>query len=81
MLSTVFFIDDQPVGYTVTEEQERYSFAPSAHSNSHSAPSFFAVQRENNWVIEGLDDTRLHEQVQVFLPALAKGNSVLSAAL
>lgn len=47
-LSTVLFIEDVPVGYMITEENDHVQFTPSAFSNKGCCPPNFEVTIEQD---------------------------------
>lgn len=81
LFSTVLFVDGNPVGYQVAEEERnRLSLNPAENPNRDvAAPVIFAKNEGGRWRIEGTQDRDLIDQVlediSVQLP-----RSVLSAA-
>jgi hypothetical protein len=64
-LSTVLFIEDQPIGYAVTVENDRCDFTPTEHSHAEiSAPYFTAYIKEGNWTFPDFWDETIIEQVR-----------------
>ena len=82
MLSTILFIDEQPVGYTVSVEKDKCFFKPTEHTLTNvAAPSFHVIKREKIWEVDGLSDQKIIEQLQATLPVVQdEENTLLSAA-
>lgn len=82
MLSTILFIEEQPVGYTVLVEKDKCFFKPTEYSQSTiEAPAFHVVKENGFWEIQDLGDQRIIDQLQSTLSALAdEQEASLSAA-
>lgn len=65
LFSTVLFVDGNPVGYKVMEEERnRLSLNPAENPNREVlAPVIKAKKEGNNWRIEGTYDRDLIDQV------------------
>lgn len=83
MLSTIIFISDQPVGYTVCIENQQCFFKPTEHTNANlEPPSFTASWNGETWAFNGVEDKKIIEQVQTALPVITKDiDFELSAAV
>lgn len=83
MWSTVLFINEKPVGYTITKEKDKYLFAPSEHSQTEEqAPAFFVILRNGVKQIIGLNDERLIEEAKLALEVImGDDHQTLSAAV
>ena len=69
MLSTILFINERPVGYTVTIGKESCQFKPTAHSNSDvQAPSFEIMHENNDWQFDPFFDWSLRSQILETFP-------------
>ena len=82
MLSTILFIEEQPVGYTVLVERDRCFFKPTEYSQATiDAPSFYVSKKNEVWELEGWLDQKIIDQLQPTLSALADEEEIsLSAA-
>ena len=84
MLSTVLFISEKPVGYTVTIGKKSCEFKPTEHSNSDvQAPSFEIMYEDNDWQFDPFFDWSLRNQILETFPFSVINESIkaeLSAA-
>lgn len=83
MLSTVLFMEEKPVGYTITIKNNKYIFRPSEHSHANlSAPVFYAFLENETWKMKGIYDEKVIEQAKIALEAAVKNDDMeLSAAV
>lgn len=69
MLSTVLFINEKPVGYTVIVGNRSCQFEPTEHSNSEvHAPSFEVLYENNDWQFDPFFDWSLRNQILETFP-------------
>lgn len=62
--STVLFVDGNPVGYTVSTENDRVMLNPAENPNRHILPPALSVRREGDqWLVDGTSDRDLIDQV------------------
>jgi hypothetical protein len=64
LFSTVLFIDGNPVGYKVFEEENRLVLNPAENPNREIYPPVLAARNQSGkWFVEGTDNIDLIEQV------------------
>lgn len=64
MLSTVLFIDDAPVGYTIHLKGHKLVFTPSPFSSRFGdSPPFTLSKVDGLWLVDGEVDSRIRQQV------------------
>lgn len=64
LFSTVLFIDGNPVGYKVYEEESRLVLNPAENPNREIYPPVLAAKKSNGqWSVEGTDNKDLIDQV------------------
>ena len=69
MLSTVLFINEKPVGYTVIVGDRSCEFKPTEYSNSEvQAPSFEVLYENNDWQFDPFFDWSLRNQILETFP-------------
>lgn len=62
--STVLFVEGNPVGYTVSKEQDRVVLNPAENPNRGIFPPALSARREgDNWMVDGTSDRDLIDQV------------------
>lgn len=62
--STVLFVDGNPVGYTVSTEQDRVVLNPAENPNRGIFPPALSARREgDHWQVDGTTDRDLIDQV------------------
>jgi hypothetical protein len=62
--STVLFVEGNPVGYTVSREEDRVLFNPAENPNRHICPPAISARREGGqWLVDGTVDRDLIDQV------------------
>lgn len=62
--STVLFVEGNPVGYTVSKEQDRVVLNPAENPNRGIFPPALSARREGDrWMVDGTSDRDLIDQV------------------
>jgi hypothetical protein len=62
--SIVLFVDGNPVGYTVYQEQDRVVLNPSENPNRNIYPPTLSARRvADQWLVDGTTDRDLIDQV------------------
>ena len=62
--STVLFVEGNPVGYTVSKEQDRLVLNPAENPNRGILPPHLSARRDgNHWQVDGTTDRDLIDQV------------------
>lgn len=62
--STVLFVDGNPVGYTVSKENDRLLLNPAENPNRHIRPPAISARKEGGqWLVDGTSDRDLIDQV------------------
>jgi hypothetical protein len=65
LFSTVLFVDGNPVGYKVFEDQDTVQLTPVENPHRHIvAPLLSAVLIEGTWLVQGTESCDLAEQVK-----------------
>ncbi|HEX2532730.1 MAG TPA: hypothetical protein VHK69_03285 [Chitinophagaceae bacterium] len=81
LFTTVLFIGEEPVGYSVFQEEDKYVFQPSENSlHEVEAPSFTVCRQGEEWVICGIEDVPLLDQIRSELDVYA-GSSLFTQTL
>ena len=80
--STVLFVDGQPVGYLVHEDEDRLVMSPAeAPDRQLLAPVIYVLEKDGQFVVEGTSNEELKQQVlDEVSNVLIIPNSSLSAA-
>jgi hypothetical protein len=77
MVSIILFINERPVGYTVTLEKDLCCFTPVEHSNAEEQAPFFKITVKNNeWSFDPFFDWNLKEQIVKNLPFTFFSNKI-----
>ena len=64
LFSTVLFVDGNPVGYKVYEEQNRLVLNPAENPNREIHPPVLAAKNKSGkWLVEGTENKDLIDQV------------------
>lgn len=64
VFSTVLFVDGNPVGYKVFEENNRIVLNPAENPNRHIQPPVLSVKNvHGQWLVEGTNNKDLIDQV------------------
>lgn len=64
LFSTVLFVDGNPVGYKVYEEQNRLVLNPAENPNRDIHPPVLAAKNKSGkWLVEGTENKDLIDQV------------------
>lgn len=62
--STVLFVEGNPVGYRVSQEEDRVVLNPAENPNRHIIPPALSVRKEGDeWLVDGTTDRDLIDQV------------------
>lgn len=62
--STVLFVDGNPVGYTVSTEDDRVVLNPAENPNRQILPPALSARRQGDqWLVDGTTDRDLIDQV------------------
>jgi len=83
MLSTVLFINEKPVGYSVTIGDQSALFKPTEYSNSEvQAPSFEVLYENDDWNFDPFFDWELRTQILETLPfnSISKASEIEESA-
>ena len=75
VFSTVLFVDGNPVGYKVFQQDQRLLLNPAENpSREVYAPPMQARNEQGNWLVEGTNDRNLIDQVIEDVTANGEGS-------
>ncbi len=78
MISTILFIDQVPVGYSLEQKGEQLHFIPSVHSQKDCCPPTFSLtQASNQWSFDTVVEIELQKQVMNILDEFEMGKLIL----